>query len=340
MVYRFGSPVGNPKLFEQISSEFSIKGAFTNPHREHTRLKHKGCERETQPKTRVSRLKPSFELGFNMSSLVKNDLERLVATVREYVPTLPFTKDFRKYKLKIAETPDELMSVLHLRHQIFFGTDGIDFDLFDTEADHLMLMDESTGQVVGTYRLMNSLRSKEFYSQGEFEMDSILALPGVKLELGRACIHPDYRTGSAIAIVWQGLGEYMRRLGADWLFGCSSVSFDPDLESSVAMNRAVGRSLLKHASGHDLRVTPRNPYRHEGLDFRSELKESYEMDSTEERLAQRGIPPLLKGYLRLGAKICGAPSWDPEFCTLDYFTLVEVATMDESFRSRFGVENA
>jgi putative hemolysin len=274
------------------------------------------------------------------AALPLQDLSTMLQAALGYAPTLPFAKDFRKYKLKIADTPEELMSVLHLRHRIFFGSEGIDFDLFDLEADHLMLIDESTSEVVGTYRLINSLRSNQFYSEGEFSMDAILALPGIKLELGRACIHPDYRTGSAIAIVWQGLGEYMRRLGAQWLFGCSSVSFDPDLQGSVRTHRAIGRHLLhNHLVDAELHAKPRFTFNHDGLDFRSEIAGEYEPEASETKEALKAIPPLLKGYLRLGAKICGAPAWDPEFSTLDYLTLLEVSHMEDSFRTRFGVES-
>ncbi len=256
-------------------------------------------------------------------------------------PRIAINRQFGHYQIKIADNLDELCEAFRLRHEVFFGSSSevksntaMDMDEFDLVADHLILRDLEHNKIVGTYRLLSSDRTQSFYSQSEFAMGSILKLEGRLLELDRACIHPDYRSGTCIALVWQGLGEYMKSLGATWAFGCSSVSVGQS-ENEIQSVRAIGTKLLRdHLSPVHMRTEPLNMHPDDRLRFAKEMSGDFSEDD------QAGVvrmPPLLKGYLKLGAYIAGAPSWDPEFKTLDFFTLLPVEKMNPQFLTRFGV---
>src|SRR5690606_22570614 len=119
----------------------------------------------------------------------------------------------------------ELLKILQLRHDIFVKEwqgrktyHGLDVDNYDFAGDHLMIIDKSNNEVVGTYRLLCSKFTDRFYSQSEFHMDEFLRWPVVKLELGRACVHPQYRDGSTIDLLWKGLTRYIDEVEARYLF--------------------------------------------------------------------------------------------------------------------------
>ena len=108
------------------------------------------------------------------------------------------------------------------------GFHGLDVDQFDFNADHLMIVDKRLNEVVGTYRLMSSHFTHDFYSASEFEIDDFIRMPTVKLELGRACVHTGYRDGSTIDLLWKGLTRYIFATKTEFLFGCASIkSMDP-----------------------------------------------------------------------------------------------------------------
>jgi putative hemolysin len=216
-----------------------------------------------------------------------------------------------RYSVKTVDHPHELEQALRLRHEVFcaeYGLgrqeSGLDLDEFDSICDHLVIRDERSSQIVGTYRLISSLYSSSFYSETEFDLSGFLSLPGHKLELGRACVHPSFRGGIALHLLWRGLAEYIRITGSKYVFGCSSVK----ATTPSAADRL--RGLLERAghvcSSHGIRPLPSYQLPHEengGVEVSGELE----------------VPPLLMSYLKAGAKVCGEPALDREFACLDFF---------------------
>ena len=237
-----------------------------------------------------------------------------------------------KLVLSMASTPEELREVQRLRYEVFIETmglsslvrdDGLDSDEFDEHCDHLIVRDANTLKVVGTYRLLSASRARKIgrvYSEGEFDLGRLNNLRGRMVEAGRACIHPDYRGGSVIMLLWSGLADYMRRENCDYLAGCASISLADGGHNAVG----VFQSLIgQHLAPSEYRVTPHLPFPFSKL----------------EAAQKPQVPPLLKGYLRSGAWICGEPAWDPDFESADLFLLLPLANLDGRYARHYGVAN-
>lgn len=237
-----------------------------------------------------------------------------------------------KLVLSMASTPEELREVQRLRYKVFIETmglsslvrdDGLDSDEFDEHCDHLIVRDANTLKVVGTYRLLSASRARKIgrvYSEGEFDLGRLNNLRGRMVEAGRACIHPDYRGGSVIMLLWSGLAEYMRRENCDYLAGCASISLADGGHNAVAVFQSV---IGQHLAPSEYRVTPHLPFPFSKL----------------EAAQKPQVPPLLKGYLRSGAWICGEPAWDPDFESADLFLLLPLANLDGRYARHYGVAN-
>jgi len=237
-----------------------------------------------------------------------------------------------KLVLSMASTPQELREVQRLRYKVFIETmgltaleraDGLDSDEFDEHCDHLIVRDSDTLMVVGTYRLLSANRARKLgrlYSEGEFDLGRLNNIRGRIVEAGRACIHPDYRGGSVIMLLWSGLAEYMRRENAEFLVGCASISLADGGHNAVA----VYQQLIKNLAPLEYRVTPHLPFPFSRL----------------EAAQKPQVPALLKGYMRSGAWICGEPAWDPDFESADLFLLMPLAKLDPRYARHYGVSEA
>jgi putative hemolysin len=231
--------------------------------------------------------------------------------------------------LKTAESPFEMKQVLKLRHDVFYRElqnketeSKLDIDELDSVCDHLIIIDKKNHKIVGTYRMISSTFSDRFYSEGEFAIDGIKKLVGNKLELGRACIHPDYRNGAIINLLWKGIAEYIKKTNTKYLFGCASVqSTDPLVASKIL---AYLRS--KELSSNEFGVHP-NP------EFDSEISE-VEMESGMEK----EIPALVQSYILAGAKFHGNPALDRDFQCYDFFMMLKIDEMSRLFRRRYRLD--
>ncbi|MET0322706.1 MAG: GNAT family N-acyltransferase [Duganella sp.] len=235
-----------------------------------------------------------------------------------------------KLVLSMASTPAELHEVQRLRYKVFIETmglsalardDGLDVDEFDAYCDHLIVRDADTLKVVGTYRLLSATRARKLgrlYSEGEFDLGRLNNLRGRMVEAGRACIHPDYRGGSVIMLLWSGLADYMRREGCDYLIGCASISLADGGHNAVAVYQQL---IGKHLAPSEYRVTPHLPFPFSRL----------------EAAQKPQVPALLKGYMRSGAWICGEPAWDPDFESADLFLMMPLANLDARYARHYGV---
>ncbi|HEY9396440.1 MAG TPA: GNAT family N-acyltransferase [Burkholderiales bacterium] len=225
----------------------------------------------------------------------------------------------------LASSKSEIIEAQRLRYQVFAeeqgarlqtGRAGIDEDRFDAYCDHLIVRDLSTDEVVGTYRVLSpqaALAIGGYYSEQEFDLSRLAPLRAGLVEVGRSCIHASYRTGAAIGLLWSGLARYMREGGYSHVVGCASISMADGGHAAANLYRRLGAA---HLSPREYRVFPRC---HLPFGALADHGECY-------------VPPLIKGYLRLGAYICGEPAWDPDFNTADLLMLLSMARMD----SRYG----
>jgi putative hemolysin len=253
--------------------------------------------------------------------------------LKNFKPKIKLNIERDRFIIKTAENHDELAKALRLRYEVFYLEllekrllVGIDIDKFDFKCDHLIIIDKKTDNFIGTYRLISSLFVKKFYSATEFKLDNILDLPGIKLELGRACVHKDYRTGSSIALLWRGITEYMKETGTQFLFGCSSVKVT-DKSEIAAMYKHLSRN---HLAPPQYRVYPKGKFKIRQFE---ELVEK--VTPEEEAKAAENIPALIKSYLKMGAHICGMPAYDKKFKCADFLTLFNIDTSSEKMQKKY-----
>lgn len=233
-----------------------------------------------------------------------------------------------KLRVSLASTPAEIREAQRLRYQVFIETfrlstlanaDALTTDEFDDYCDHLIVRETQTSRVVGTYRVMSptaAQRMGRYYCEEEFDLSNLRHLRRSTIEAGHACVHPDYRSGSVIMLLWAGLAMYMRRERCDYLMGCASVSLSDGGANAAALYHGF---TAEHFAPSAYHVTPHKPFPVETRDV--------------EHVAQ--MPPLLKGYLRVGAWICGEPAWDTEFNAADFFLLLPLSKLDSRYARHY-----
>jgi putative hemolysin len=235
-----------------------------------------------------------------------------------------------RYTLRLAAGDEEVAAAQRLRYRVFADEVGAtlrtplpghDIDPFDEHCDHMIVIDERTGEVVATYRLLPPGRSRIRYSDTEFDLAGLDGIRDQLVETGRSCVHPDHRAGAAINLVWAGIARYMHLYGYRYLGGCASV----DVRDGGATAAAVwDRAQERHLSPQPWRVAPRRPW-----------VPAADAGGVADGGRRPAVPPLLKGYLRLGAWICGAPAHDPEFACADFYVLLDVAGIDARYMRHF-----
>jgi putative hemolysin len=209
---------------------------------------------------------------------------------------------------------------------------GIDVDQYDSLCDHLAIIEKKTGKLVGTYRLNCSLFSSQFYSANEFYLRHLLETPGIKIELGRACIHKDYRRGLVISLLWRGIAEYMNITKASWLFGCASFKVENPRQSALLFRYFQEEGRLDHS----LLCPPTPSYSMNQLSFWLErIKLPLQADERIE--AESLIPSLAKAYLNAGALIAGEPAYDPDFNCIDFLTILPQENLNKALWRKYGV---
>jgi putative hemolysin len=233
-----------------------------------------------------------------------------------------------RYVAKMAESPAEVDSALRLRHNVFrlelggrspSDSGSLEFDSYDFKCRHLIIIDRTTAETVGTYRL-NSLEGVEgvrgFYSHNEFSIEDLpegVLRSGV--EIGRACIAAEHRNTKVLFLLWKGLAAYLKAEGKRYFFGCCSI-FTRD----ASVGAQAHRQLL--AAGHlhpDFQVAPRTNA------VNLSLTNPFPVE----------LPNLFNMYLRIGAKVCGPPMIDPEFGTIDFFVVCDTHLIGQKYRRMF-----
>ncbi len=247
-------------------------------------------------------------------------------------PTAPI------FSTRLAETEADLRAAQRLRYTVFVeelgaGGDGVDHenrletDAFDAYFDHLLLQDAARpegDQVVGVYRLLRDDQARElgrFYSEDEYDL-SILTASGRKLlELGRSCLHPDYRGGMGMFHLWSALSNYVDRHGIEVLFGVASFhGTDPE-----ALAQPLGMLHYNHLAPPGLRVKARPDH--------CAQMDVLPADKIVRRAAMLQVPSLIKAYLRLGGFVGQGAYIDHVFNTIDVCLILDVAHLSERQRA-------
>ena len=241
-------------------------------------------------------------------------------------PQLASPQQKRLY-ISLARNPAEVAEAQRLRYKVFAeelgaelsGTGGLDIDGFDAYCDHLLVRESTTNQVIGTYRILCPHQANEagdYYSAGEFDLSRLAHLFKSTVEVGRACVHQNYRNGGTITMLWAGLARYMQMHNYEYMIGCASVPMHDGGHMAASLYHKLKDEYL---SPSEYRVFPHNP-----LPMASLNKEM-----------QIVCPPLIKGYLRLGAYICGEPAWDAYFNSADMLVMLPLSKINSRYASHF-----
>ncbi len=257
--------------------------------------------------------------------------------IREFQPKVGIEYKKGHFTVKTVTTGEELEEVLRLRFEVFMREfknikreAGIDVDKLDYICDHLIIRDDRENRIVGTYRLNSSRYSNTFYSNSEFVFDKVKKMPGTILELGRAAIDREYRTGVVISLLWRGIGEYINKTQADILIGCASAKTMEPLEIGLMTYHLEKQGLLSYS----LDVEPTRKYRVKTLPKVLEYLEKNPYEYHAEEMTAK-IPALMASYFKMGFKAYGEPAIDRDFHCIDYFIMMKVSDLEASFRRRY-----
>jgi putative hemolysin len=258
-------------------------------------------------------------------------------------PSGPATKSSAgpRYSLLLSTDPSLIEAAQRLRYDVFSATPGFtlpgdshrDEDRFDGYCDHLLVRDDGTGELVGCYRMLpptGAIAAGGLYTATEFDIRAFDPLRPSLVEMGRAAVRDGHRNGAVVLLMWAGILAYLDRCGYDYVTGCVSVPIDGDAQDGPA-GQAPGSALRgvrdfvlsRHAAADHLRVRPYRPVRVHGRhldDIPAPPRPS--------------IPPLMRGYLRLGARVCGEPAHDPDFCVGDFCVLLAKRDADTRYLRR------
>jgi putative hemolysin len=237
-----------------------------------------------------------------------------------------------KIQVGWARHQDEVRQAQRLRYQVFaleMGATlpsilaGHDIDLFDDFCEHLLVRDEASQEVIGTYRVLTPAQAKRAgstYSDIEFDLTRLRLLRPRMVELGRSCVHAGHRHGGVILALWGALAEFMARNQLDTMIGCASIPMQHRGASSGQAAASIWRQVRQtHLAAIEYHVTPRLALPVERLD------DSLDVEP----------PALIKGYLRLGARVLGAPAWDPDFNSADLPMMMRIADLPQRYRKHF-----
>ncbi len=227
----------------------------------------------------------------------------------------------------LAASAGEVEEAQRLRYRVFadeFGArlpgsaPGLDRDDLDAFCHHLLVRERQSGALVGTYRILPAERARSaggFYAEREFDLRGLCGLRAVTAEVGRACVHPDFRNGPVIALLWAALLRWVNASGSRHVMGCASVSLADGHAPAAAI---CGRLCEQHLGPERWRVFPHRPF--PTRDWSRTLPVE--------------PPALIRGYLRLGALVCGEPAWDEEFNTADLLLLLPLSQLDPRYARR------
>ncbi len=241
-----------------------------------------------------------------------------------------------RFTIRTIANSSELLEAFKLRYQVFqfemighSESEGIDFDDYDSHADHLAVFDSKTNQMVATCRLNSSLFAKKFYSEQEFNCQALLSKPENKLELGRVCVHKDFRKGVIIMLLWRAIADYMIKTKTEILFGCGSVMTENPQDAVTIYKYLVEQGKVKTEN----KVFPTDKYT--STEFNALLNQQKNILSIEDtQLAAKLLPALCRSYFDIGCYVPGPPAFDHEFKCIDFLTILESHQLDSKLKQK------
>ncbi|EEP71499.1 hypothetical protein MCAG_01826, partial [Micromonospora sp. ATCC 39149] len=268
------------------------------------------------------------------------------------------------YTVSIADDPRQVAAAQRLRHDVFAtelgatlrpGPAGLDADDLDPYCDHLIVREERTDEVVGTYRLLPPGRTTRRYAEAEFDLTALDPLRDVLVEAGRSCVHPDHRSGAVINLMWTGITRYLHLRGSRWLGGCASV---PVEDGGRLVAGVWDHVRARHLAPPPLRVRPLRPWFAEprvaappvvgpplvgppaappvvSPPAASPPVAGPAVPGAPAPAGRAVVPPLLRGYLRLGAWVAGEPAYDPDFRVADFYVILSLDRDDPRYLRHF-----
>ena len=232
------------------------------------------------------------------------------------------------FQITWASNTSEVKEAQRLRYKVFAeemgaklpsNPENLDIDEFDAYCDHLLIRDQESLQVVGTYRVLpphKALEIGRLYSDSEFDLARLDHLRPKLVEVGRSCVHEDFRSGAVIMALWSGLAQYMQKHEYEIMLGCASIPMGDGGHFAASLYNSLSNDQMAPVESH---AFPRLPLPLERLNGGLAVEP----------------PPLIKGYLKLGAKICSAPAWDPDFNTADVLTMLRLSDINPRYAKHF-----
>ncbi len=244
-----------------------------------------------------------------------------------------------KIEVRLAQSPEEVEEAQAVRFQVFYEEHGAtpapevkklgrDFDVYDPHSDHLIVIDRCEGhpKIVGTYRLLRASAAAQcggFYSAQEYDIAPLLNSGQELLELGRSCVLKEYRMRPVLQMLWQGIADYITDHKVDLMFGCASFH-ETDIEKL--------REPLSYMYHYHLAPESMQP---RALAERYIDMNLLPKENLDERRVFAGLPPLVKGYLRLGATIGSGAVLDEDFKTTDVMVMVKTDALTGRYRKHY-----
>ncbi|MCT7659171.1 GNAT family N-acetyltransferase [Mycobacterium deserti] len=244
------------------------------------------------------------------------------------------TSSAPRYTLLLSADALLIEAAQRLRHQVFSTEPGFtlsattDADQFDEYCDHLLVRDDDTGELVGCYRMLppaGAIAAGGLYTATEFDVRGLDPLRPSLVEMGRAVVREDHRNGGVVLLMWAGILAYLDRCGYDYVTGCVSVPVHSSPgEVPGSQIRGVRDFVCRrHAAPAEYTVHPYQPVTVDGRGLDDIAPP-----------ARVSVPPLMRGYLRLGAQVCGEPAHDPEFGVGDFPALLDKRRADTRYLRR------
>lgn len=240
-----------------------------------------------------------------------------------------------RYTLLLSNDSALIDAAQRLRHDVFtsepgFGlppaNDGRDADRFDEYCDHLLVREDTSGELVGCYRMLpppGAIAAGGLYTATEFDVTELDELRPSLVEMGRAVVRADHRNGGVVLLMWAGILAYLDRCGYDYVTGCVSVPVRTGADDVPGAQLRGVRDFVRRRHASEYTVYP----------FRSVVVDGRDLDEIEPP-TRVSVPPLMRGYLRLGAKVCGEPAHDPDFGVGDFPALLDKRSADVRYLTR------
>lgn len=242
-----------------------------------------------------------------------------------------------RYSLLLSTDPTLIEAAQRLRYQVFTTEpgyalkddgrpSGLDADRFDEFCDHLVVREDISGELVGCYRMLpppGAIAAGSLYTATEFDVSALDSLRPSLVEMGRAVVRADHRNGAVVLLMWAGILAYLDRCGYDYVTGCVSVPTHGEGAPGSQVRGIRDFVLRRHAAAAEHTVHPYRPVVLDGVGLDDIPPPT-----------RPTIPPLMRGYLRLGARVCGEPAHDPEFGVGDFPALLDKREADTRYLTR------